>query len=563
MSTLTDRVARLREHRAAGEGFSLIEVLVALTIFALVGLATLPLLLTSTKATVKAKLETQAKNVAQLRVEKMRNLAYHVARQNGPYIDLLDLYFTQAQDASVTTFPDGSTGQFLASAPGTGGAPSGPAYRVTFPSVTGSPGFSQVVYSQFLRTTHQLATVPTGAGGYSSALDGFDTPPSQLLGVTVLTSWVRGNVTGTLRTYTEIADGKGSGALATSQARALALKVFSTSSDGTTLIGLAGEVKADGSVTDGSQASVQGTAASLEQLGQPEVVGAVGGSVAPPNPASTAGYNVPNTAAMTTGGSLGCGWGSFGRTTVENLSATTANGVPVAPASSGADMTAAGATYTASGILTNSSPCGGDAFAWRNQVNSPSYPAVYGIRLDQPLVWVEDSGGGGGLASGAVVGEAGVTGTSLLAIPKSISAAARARTRTVRLFPTSEYENGLVRVELLSSSLVCKSGAAPRATFSIRIAIGNSPSTTYSWDSATSATPPVLPDPATRFVTVGGVSRPLSDYLSWKLTTGISEGNSGVSTINQVFSLSAESAAVQVPFDLQLGALSCVAEDLR
>ncbi len=86
----------LRFHRSADAGFTLVELMVAMFIFGLASAATAPLMLKSIDATQTGKLNTQAKNLLQLRVETMRNLPFHVATSAGPYIDLLDTYFRDA-----------------------------------------------------------------------------------------------------------------------------------------------------------------------------------------------------------------------------------------------------------------------------------------------------------------------------------------------------------------------------------------------------------------------------------------------------------------------------------
>jgi len=130
--------------RRSGEetGFTLIEVIVALSIFGVVAVAALPLLVLGLKVSQMARVETLAKDLSQLRIERLRNLPFQVDRQNGPFVDLLDRYFTNVSSATSVSDEPGCSGRYLAAAPGTGGAPSGPAYRVTCSTVPrrrGSP----------------------------------------------------------------------------------------------------------------------------------------------------------------------------------------------------------------------------------------------------------------------------------------------------------------------------------------------------------------------------------------------------------------------------------------
>ena len=87
-------VAAARRRRETGDGgFTLLEVMVAIILLGIVAAGVVPLLVGTLKAANAAKLNTQAKNLAQAQVERMRNLPYHVAQSAGPYIDLLDIYF--------------------------------------------------------------------------------------------------------------------------------------------------------------------------------------------------------------------------------------------------------------------------------------------------------------------------------------------------------------------------------------------------------------------------------------------------------------------------------------
>ncbi len=96
MSRCADVLTR-RLRRTQGEpGFTLVEVLVAITLLAIVAAGLFPLLITGVRASVAAKYNTQAKNLSNERIEQMRNLTWHVAPSEGQYVDLLDIYFTDA-----------------------------------------------------------------------------------------------------------------------------------------------------------------------------------------------------------------------------------------------------------------------------------------------------------------------------------------------------------------------------------------------------------------------------------------------------------------------------------
>src|SRR3954451_20950999 len=84
-------------------GFTLIEIMVALGLLVVVMTAALPAFLGMLRSTVTTKMETQAKNLTQERLEQMRDLRFHVDRQNGPFLDVLDVYYTNAPVTPVST----------------------------------------------------------------------------------------------------------------------------------------------------------------------------------------------------------------------------------------------------------------------------------------------------------------------------------------------------------------------------------------------------------------------------------------------------------------------------
>lgn len=544
----------------------------AIVVFAAMAFSALPLLLTSLGVTAKTRVQTQAKNLSALRIEAMRNLPFQVDRQNGPYVDLLDLYFTHGNAAAAAvTGNDGCSRVYLASAPGTGGAPSGAAFRTTCPTIADAPGFSQTIYTQFLRTTRTVAAVPTT---YTSQAAGADRPPSQLLAVTVLTDYDRNGQQGRLRTYTEIADERGDVALVTTQARATALKVTSTRPDGQ-LIATAGVVQGDGSVTSGSTAHIQATAASLEQLGVEAVTGASTAVAAPgtgstPNPMGSTGSTgvtaiKPTALDATTVSDYGsCGWGWFSRSAYSNVSATTADGVPVAPSNAASDVFTTATTEVARGaVLRNGSSCAGYAFGFRNWFDTPGFAAGLGLSDLKPMVYVSDVTGGDQTADGVLRGSGSVSGTSLMTSSRSTSARAGAVTLPVHVLPTASYGSGLVRVALQASSITCKSGGVARATFTL-VVTHPAGTTTLTYDSSTMTTAPTLPDAASITFTEAGALRDLSQYLSWQVTPGLQEGDNGVRSLGTIFGLSVKDSVVgNGGFELELGSLSCVADDNR
>ncbi len=80
---------------SADRGFSMIEILVAISLLGLLSAAIVPLLITGLRASVVAKLDTGAKNLSQQRFELMRNLPFRIAYDPAVTtgVDMLDTYF--------------------------------------------------------------------------------------------------------------------------------------------------------------------------------------------------------------------------------------------------------------------------------------------------------------------------------------------------------------------------------------------------------------------------------------------------------------------------------------
>lgn len=561
---------------AADAGFTLVETLVAVLIFAAAAAALIPLMLVSVKAAGTARLETQAKNLTQQQIERMRNLTFHVAHENGDYVDLLDLYFTNVATTAATLTPsssprnskpygdaDGSvTVRYLTDAGGAAGRPSGPAYRVSGLQLTGYPAFSLEVYTQFLRTTR---TVATPEATYDSQTAAADSPPAQLVGITVLTTWTDSSGPQTYRTYTEIADGRGIDALLTTQARATAIRITGTDSSANNLLVQAGVVQADGSVTSGSSASVAAEAARLEQVGIETALGQNSALSAPPSPAgSTAASTVLGQRQLSGATLKPCGWGSVGSTQVSNVSAATSMQQPLVPSNGGTDVSGAAAERVAAGVITSGGDCDDYNLSFRPDADGNWTPATaFALNTSKPLVGIPDTGDSG-LDDAAASGKGQVAATSLVSAPISSSAYAGAQTKAVEILPlTSGYESGLVRATLASSSMTCRSDAVTRAAYNLTV-VHPTGTVNLVWDSA-SPTPVAMPDPASIAFTVGGVSHTLSEYLSWSVASEVSDGTNGVSTFGPVLRVTINQAVLGTATDVtvEMGVLSCVADDRR
>lgn len=177
-------------------GFSLVEVVVSVGILVLLITFVLPALLVGIKADAVAQRTTQARNLAQAQMERLRNLPFHVAYDVGSeYVDLLDRYYEDL-DAPTTTVVCGPSGDRTVPTTGWTGYVTGAATRCSWEPATG-PFFRQVQVGSgdgagFVTvTTTQLLSdasppqVVTPPADWDSQRSGRDSPPASQVGVTV------------------------------------------------------------------------------------------------------------------------------------------------------------------------------------------------------------------------------------------------------------------------------------------------------------------------------------------------------------------------------------------
>jgi prepilin-type N-terminal cleavage/methylation domain-containing protein len=549
-------VSSVRNRLGREEGFTLVEVLVAITLLGLVAAAMLPLLLIGARASTVVKHETEAKNVAQERLEQMRQLAYQVDRQNGPFIDLLDNYYPNRTAATGT-----GAGWVSGTAARLDGEPAtGSFYRVVFDPVPGSPGFRQTVASQFLRADR--APVPDASfTTYNSQLSGVDAAPSNLLGVTVITTWQVAGTPKRFEVFTQIADQGRKESLIASQAQVTALRVESSAPDGSSLSAVAGSVNADGRLSDGSSAAVRAEAGRAASGSSSPVLAANQDALSP----GTAPAGTPSLSAVTTG--TACGYGSFGRSVTTGVTAATTGGLPQAPSTVGTTTTPA--AFSSASLLANSGgSCG--TFGFGNL--SSSYDAALQLRTGVPLINVPDDTNGN---TEVLYGRTYINASPDTAASPFVAAGARAgMVRSVDLLPTTFVTDGrgVVSIKLDSARLDCLStGAAPTASYTVSITYWNGTSrqqllAPFTWSSTTAATDP-LAGLNLATVSVGG-GKTLADYIaSWSFGTSLSEGSTnGVAGLDAAIRVTTRPVRASDPtssFGLVLGAMSCVADDNR
>lgn len=577
-----------RRRRLRGEGgFTLVEVIIAMGLLAIVLTAALPVFISVLGSTKTSKLNTQGKNLAQERLEQIRDLSFHVDRQNGPFLDVLDVYYTNATAAGpVTNVPLGGatlTGRYVTAGTGSNNEPTGPYYRVQTGPLTGATGFSQVITAQFLGPDGSAVPKARFESTYNSQVTGLDAPPSLLLGIRVITSWTDAGEIKSYVTQTRVTDGRPQQPLIQSQARAVAVRVSSTAADATTLELQTGVVNVDGTQSTGSSVSGYATGALATRSGFDSVTGL------------TTQFDLPGLAASTSGSSVprsepGCSWYGFGRTSTSNVTGSIADGLPKAPS----DVDSATPPKVLSASVDRSGPetCG--QLSYDNTAGGGA-PLLSTDPIGQhmgsaPWVSMTDA-----TASGAAISGSGyATSSSNLLTPTTTKAGARAsNTVPLVIFPASPDSApsglGLVSVTLTSSQLDCASSEVTVGPVSARYTLtlgwwGRSandvvsnvgPSwrtATWTYNSATSAVPVrtgAVWDPAAYFLSDG---RPLADLVSGPVTpavlsTGATNGlrgfPNGILSLTTAPTLSNETQPGFSAINVQVGLLTCVADDSR
>lgn len=174
-------------------GLTLIETLVAITIFSIMTLGIVPLLGAAMSGGAATRTESVGRNVASKTLERLRGLDYHVAYSStSRQVDLLDHFFpgrTPAFVPSVGTGYDAATQSYVTTCDGSS---TSSACR-TLPDGAELPdGVLVEVRATFRDPANPAVTAPVPAGyAYNSV--GNDSPPSELLEVEVSAVWSVGS----------------------------------------------------------------------------------------------------------------------------------------------------------------------------------------------------------------------------------------------------------------------------------------------------------------------------------------------------------------------------------
>ena len=566
------------------EGFTLVEVMIALVIFGIAAAATTPLLIKAIDATQTGKLNTQAKNLLQARVETMRNLPFHVATSAGPYIDLLDTYFRDATGTGVNTACATRSYSSATSTYSCG--------RTALPL----PGFTELVTAQFVDQNNVVVVPPVG---YDSQSATADVPPSNTLSIVVTESWVRSGVTKTFSAATSISSSATGLPQIVSQVRGSALSVGTALDDlavPTTLQYDAGLLTANAGLSTGATANaqVQGALTTLSS-GQTSVGQAVGYLDAPPDQPSFTPVNGTATSDYPCTSNVAC----FGPSTVSGVTGTASNGLPqvgTAAAPLTATINKSGSVGTRGLWVSNVPTAFNQLRLVRLGVQSVLSP-VSASNPTQLLRSLQGSGNNGYVPSctgaGSTVSNADfLTSSGFIATTAnathSVTACATATIRRIDIFPLAGVSgfnaDGVVQIVLQYAGLQCGAvagvtgtvGASYRATVSW-LRYGDTVPTTMTVDSASGGASPLTSGLLARDSTgvqIGfapdGSKLYLGDYIqSWSsgalsktTTTQNAQAALKALSVTTVPTRDADANGASA-LNVDLGKLSCSAQDNR
>lgn len=574
-------------------GFSLIEVLIAFLVLTVVLLGTVPLFYAGIRSTLIAEMDTSGKNLAQQRIEQMRNLPFHVDVNDPPakpsvcwtdtartnpeagavdcdYRDMLDTYYRSLTAATSTSTP-GFVSEVAAR---TSDEPAGAFYRFVVSSFPGFSGLRQTIATQFLDVNRN----PLTPSSYNSQVTGQDFPRSRLVGVTMVTTWGVYNLDKKFVTFTQIAEGKPAPPVVTLQARSTAFRVTggmprpAPDAPAPLLALEAGISSSDGGITSGATAStqLQGSFASIAPGVRAD--GRSAGATAPPNSTvfddERTPYSLIDGLLESSPSCLTSDCVAFSHTSqVKNVVAATTGG----------QVIVASPPSPATGRVRSNSTNGALNLGFRNRPEDTSMP---GFDIARMLVRIDETDTG----AHAAVGSTHLVSTG--GVGHSAEARASASTQTIKLVPTTFAPDGVVQLTLTSATLTCQTtGAAGTATadFSATVRYLRYNSITNQNDYVTNAVNDeqvVSPLTAALLSSVqittnpGGLANlvPLSSYVdSWGSLTAAtstisSPPRSVKSNLNGIVNVTTKPVRLTDPDSgvaVQVGNLSCVAEDQR
>lgn len=572
------------------QGFTLIEIIIAMLIFAVAISALIPMFLGMTKAATFAKTYTQARNLAQDQVESMRQLPFHIDASNQKdssggdastsRVDLVDTYYPALTPvASGTTAANVSTGFVAASATAgrVTGDPAGAFFRTVSTRTLPGEGSSYriLVTGQFIDGSG--AAVAPQVGYLYSDKTGLDEVPSTAMAVTVQVVWTRYGKTKLHKTYTRIDQAQPVRPLVNAQARAELLRVTSTLPGDVQVTADVANVSADGSAAAGITASVDALGAAVSTTPGVTVAGARSSGSAPPT------QTVAN-ASDNAGGDLlgiGCLTVCFGKTVVTGGSLSVDKALPLVGYAS--DGTGSPMLASVQGQGSSGRP----AFRFANvpdrtdlllSLTSPLVTLRPKEQLGLPLIGGSADGTGfAGLSTSQISGsahnvsaKAGSCGSSG---PCPTTATAGS---VIDIMPTTFIPSGrgVVQIQLFGAAIACSTdGTTPAAAATYKADVYVWKSTGYQLVGTATNGGLQLPDPSTIKVTTNlGVDVMLSQYIqSWSAMTTLdvltgAAGNVARGTTDGIITLNTAPTRMSDPSStvaVQVSPMSCYAEDNR
>ena len=432
-------------------------MVVALGILAVVSTAVVAQVIVGLRAAATARDVSQAKGVAQARIEVMRNMPFFVGRSAGDYIDVLDTYYRHTTPPVTTAACTAGTGLAMpqtswsgylpAAAARCSYEPSGPLFRKVINPIA-APGlgtFAMVVNTQFLTATSPPAAV-TPQGGYNSQTAGSDTPASNQIGVSVTVIYKTQSGYKSSSTYTQIGQRSPIDPLIQTAVNVSTVRigsVYGQITPGTARLDM-GVINLVGELSTGSKVSANATAgAAGTSLGQ----SAIGASWTATAPADEPAQNVT---AGTQGLFGDCSLACVGTSQVSGVSAQSSGGVPLAGTPAAPVTAFIPSATTLRGFRFDNGATG-------NRMRlDPSAPMV---SLDTSAVPTTTT-----VSNCAFTGSGTptyLTATGFLDATKDtasdyVRACGTAQSGTITILPTKFAPDGIVQVELLRASVDCR-----------------------------------------------------------------------------------------------------------
>lgn len=520
------------------DGFTLVEVIVAMGIFLVVMVAVLSQVLIGVRGSARANEVTEEKGVIEARLELMRNLPWHVAPSAEQRIDILDRYYPNLTPSTATVDCGTATAPTLPGTSWTGyvsgtRCPYEPAAGPFFRTVdavdpVGSGSYVVVTDVQFLRSDLPASPAPYGPRaaaapplGYNSSTQGKDAPISAQVGVTVTVFDLRSVEPKPVSDYTQISEEITTPQRVRAVANASALEVSGVAADGTPVKVDTGFLDLGGFLSRLSSATAQLSAVGATWSTDAAQGLSVGAVTAPPAGATTPQAGAP--AALPTGAGCDDAYVCWGSTSTSTVNVVANGGLPAVGSSSpstGYPLTSDPPAPVQAAVGSSGTPL---AFANTATADRARYRPLLDLRTDRPLLGAAASTvtltGCGGSGSGALIGR-GYVGTTATAVRTCSEVA----TSKVSLFPTSGRPAGILDITLGSARATCTAthGTTPTGSAGYTVTVdvwGTTPaSRTFTVSSTAPPSPADLQWLATQLTQPITATTTLADYVdAWTL----------------------------------------------